>query len=112
MAADVAMHAGSSWRGLILIGAKVKLDARKLESAGVKRVLLASGDFDMSREEMRREARRMDGQQGIRVRYESLGRVGHAFAPDMDGWMQGALAWLSAEQDQTNSGIAGGSAAR
>lgn len=99
MAADIAMQPGSSWRGLILIGAKVHLDPTKLSANGIKRVVLASGDYDGARDEMRRAAARTNGVQGLQVRYESLGRVGHGFAADMDGWMAGALGWVESEGD-------------
>jgi predicted esterase len=112
MAAQLAIQSGSSWKGLILIGARVRLDTARLAQNGIRRVLLASGDFDMVRDDMRKEAGRAEGRHGIEVRYESLGRVGHGFAPDMDGWMGRALAWVTSRPQASNSDIAPGSAGR
>jgi predicted esterase len=93
VALDVAEHSRGEWKRLLLIGAFVKPNAKKLKEAGVESVLLASGDWDMSRDEMKKQARLLE-RQGIRARYVSMGPVGHWFAKDMDAWLRDALAWL------------------
>jgi predicted esterase len=78
---------------LLLIGANVEPDARTLLGRGIRSVLMASGDFDQAMPTMKRSARAL-AQAGLRARFESLGRVGHAFAPDMRAWTEHALGWL------------------
>lgn len=93
VALDVAEHSHGEWKRLVLIGAFVKPNAKKLKEAGVESVLLASGDWDMSRDEMKKQTRLLE-RQGIRARYVGMGPVGHWFAKDMDAWLRDALAWL------------------
>ena len=101
-AMDIAHRGEGRWQRLLLIGAEVYPNARLLARAGVKRVLLASGERDMMRWHMSNEARRLD-QQGIPARYMSMGPVGHWFAPDMDTWMKDALAWLQQDEPLAES---------
>jgi predicted esterase len=83
---------------LILIGASVEPDVRVLKRAGVRRVLLAAGDYDGAKTNMQRAAARL-ASEGFDARYMSLGLVGHQFAVDMDGWMRRALSWVDGEDD-------------
>jgi predicted esterase len=94
VALDVAEHSHGEWKRLVLIGAFVKPNAKKLKAAGVESVLFSSGDWDMSRNEMKKQARLLQ-RQGVRARYVGMGPVGHRFAKDMDSWLRGALDWLS-----------------
>lgn len=94
-AVDIAHQGEGKWTYVILLGAKIQPDARRLTRAGVRSVLLGSGDFDMMKWHMVDQARRLD-RAGMRSSYVSMGRVGHWFARDMDGWMANALAWLHA----------------
>lgn len=98
-ALDVAHQGAGKWKYLLLIGAKILPNARLLERAGVHRVLLASGDFDMMKSHMVEQSRLLD-RRGMPSAYRSLGRVGHTFAPDMDIWMTGALTWLHADEER------------
>jgi predicted esterase len=93
VALDVAEHSHGEWKRLLLIGAFVKPNAKKLNEAGVESVLLASGDWDMSQSHMKRQARLLEGR-GVRARYVGMGPVGHRFAKDMDAWLRDAFAWL------------------
>jgi predicted esterase len=95
-AVDIAHRGQGGWSKLLLIGAKVYPNATLLKRAGVRRVLLASGERDMMRWHMTEQARQLD-RQGVPSTFMSLGDVGHWFARDMDGWMVGALAWLEQE---------------
>jgi predicted esterase len=99
-AMDIAHRGDGPWDKLILIGAKVYPNATLLKRAGVRRVLLASGDRDMMRWHMTEQARRLD-RQGVPSTFMSLGDVGHWFAPDMDTWMTGALQWVQEEGPET-----------
>jgi len=95
-AMDIAHRAHGQWPKVLLIGAEVYPNATLLKRAGVRKVLLASGERDMMRWHMTQQAERLN-RQGVASTYMSLGNVGHWFAPDMDTWMRGALTWL--EQD-------------
>lgn len=96
VALDVAEASHGEWKRLMLIGAFVKPNATKLKAAGVERVLFASGDWDMSRDEMKKQARALD-RGGVRARYMGMGPVGHWFAKDMDSWLAEAIGWLEEE---------------
>jgi predicted esterase len=93
VALDVAEHSHGEWKHLLLVGAFVKPNAKRLKEAGVESVLFASGDWDMSRDEMKKQARLLE-RSGVRARYVGMGPVGHWFAKDMDAWLKDALAWL------------------
>jgi len=93
VALDVAQASHGQWKRLMLIGAFVQPNAKRLKAAGVESVLLASGDWDMSRDEMKKQARALE-REGVRARYMGMGPVGHRFAKDMDTWLLGAVGWL------------------
>jgi predicted esterase len=84
VALDVAQESHGEWPRLLLVGAFVKPNAKKLKRAGVESVLFASGDWDMSRDEMKKQARELS-REGVRARYASMGPVGHWFAKDANG---------------------------
>lgn len=98
-AAEVACSERGRWSGLVLMSMKLDLDAKRLEAAGVKRVLLAAGERDEARFSMERLARRLDGA-GVEARYMSLGDVGHAFPSDMGARMCAAIAWVRASDSR------------
>lgn len=91
-ALEVAQQGSERYDALVLIAARVYPDARKLKARGVKRVLLAAGDFDSTMTHLRTEAVRLE-RAGLDARFMSLGRVGHQFALDMRSWLDEALAW-------------------
>jgi predicted esterase len=91
-AAELAQRPGSRWESVILIGAKVELEAKRLRRAGVKRVVLASGDHDMMKWRMVEQAKKLR-RQGFPVAFMSLGKVGHWFPRDMEQRMRVALDW-------------------
>lgn len=93
VALDVAQRQKGGFKHLVLLGARVQPDAKKLKEAGVERVLLASGRHDMTRDHMIRVARRLEAD-GVTATYRSLGPVGHQFAPDMNAWLKEAFQWL------------------
>jgi predicted esterase len=98
VALDVAQRSHGEWTNLVLIGAKIEPDARLLQRAGVKNVLLASGDRDMMKWHMVGEASKLR-RRGVRATYLSMGNVGHWFAHDMDAWLAGAQQWLDGNDD-------------
>lgn len=93
VALDVAERSPGRFRALLLIGARVEPSASRLRAAGIESVLLAAGDHDMTKPHMEAVARRLV-QHGIHARFESLGNVGHGFAPDMDKWLARSLPFL------------------
>ncbi len=96
-AMDIAHRGEGKWQRLLLIGAEVYPNADLLKKAGVKRVLLASGDRDMMRWHMTDQAQRLN-RRGVPAKFMSLGPVGHWFAPNMDTWMRDALTWLRQDE--------------
>ncbi len=90
VAMDVVNHAPTRWSRVVLLGAKVTPDRRAL-LRGSTRFVLGAGDLDASRVHMELAARRLHAA-GVDATFMSLGRVGHRFADDMDGWLARALA--------------------
>ncbi len=99
-AVDIAHNGDGKWKYVVLLGAKIVPDARLLARAGVSRVLMGSGDFDMMKGHMVEQSRRLD-RAGVASRYMSMGRVGHWFARDMDAWLSGALSWLYQDEGRS-----------
>jgi predicted esterase len=93
LALDMVSREKGPWSSLILIGASLEPSARALRKAGIRRAILAAGDYDGARPAMQRAVERLVAD-GFDARYESLGPVGHQFARDMDAWMKDALAWV------------------
>lgn len=98
-AAAVAEAEPGRWSGLVLLSMKLDLDAARLEAAGVRRIVLASGDYDEARGPLEALARRLDGDAGLQARFMSLGPVGHPFPPDMSARMCTAIAWVRGESE-------------
>ena len=92
-AAEIAVHEPGRWTGLVLLSMHLELDAARLSAAGVKRVVLASGDADMARASMKELAERLDAA-GLPARFISLGPGGHELPKDMDARMTEAVAWV------------------
>jgi predicted esterase len=90
VAMDVVNRSPARWARVVLLGAKIAPDTRALLH-GATRFVLGAGDFDMSHSHMELVARHLRAA-GVDATYSSLGRVGHRFADDMDGWLAAALA--------------------
>ena len=88
MAMDLANHAPSRWARVFLLAAKITPEPRAL-ARGSSHFVLGAGDLDLSRAHMMRTTRWLDAA-GIDASFLSLGRVGHRFADDMDGWLERA----------------------
>ncbi len=93
LALDMVTRDRGPWTSLILIGASVDPDPRALLKANIRRVVLASGDYDGARPAMQRAAARLVDA-GVDARFRSLGPVGHQFAFDMNSWMRAELDWV------------------
>ncbi len=97
-ALDVAQQGTGHYDSLILISGRVYPDARRLRARGVRRVLLAAGDFDGTSAHLRTESQRLE-RAGVEARFMSLGKVGHQFARDMTRWLTEALSWAEARPE-------------
>jgi predicted esterase len=93
LAVDMIKRSKGPWSSMILIGASIDIDARSLREAGIRRVLLAAGDYDGARPSMQHATAALV-QAGFDAKFTSLGPVGHQFAFDMNAWMKDALAWV------------------
>jgi predicted esterase len=93
VARDVVYARPGRYRGLILVGAAMVPDAERFKSAGIRRVVLASGDYDGARPMMQKAARTL-GASGLDARYVSLGPIGHALPKDFETVIRNALRWI------------------
>jgi predicted esterase len=96
LARDLVYARPGHFRGLILLGAAVRLDAERLRAAGVRRVLLAAGDWDDARSTMVLTAARLAAR-GIAARFVGLGAIGHVLPADLGRVMKDALSWVREE---------------
>ena len=92
-ALSLAQSAKGAYPRVILIGAKIYPDARLLARAGVERLLLAAGDYDMMNAHMRGRVRSL-ARQGFPVAFQSYGPVGHAFPRDFSEFLTRGLDWV------------------
>jgi predicted esterase len=93
VARDVAYARPGRFRGLILLGASMQPDAARLKASGIRRVVMAAGDYDMARPAMKRAAAMMSAL-GLPSRYVSLGRIGHALPDNLEVILRDALRWV------------------
>ena len=82
------------FRGLVLIAAMVKPDPKALQSAGITRVVLAAGDYDMSLPIMLADVPKLK-KAGLEARFVSLGKIGHVWPPDFDARMREPIDWAA-----------------
>lgn len=88
----------------ILVGADVPLSKTSLERAGVRRIALAAGQWDMTAEGMKRTAKRL-AREGVDARFVDLGAVGHTYFPKERHDIADVVAWLAeAETSGTDLG--------
>lgn len=86
--------ASGKYEGLVVIASQVHPDAGALKRAGIKRVVLAAGDLDMTSAPLRSDARALDSN-GLPTRFVSLGRFGHGYPADMEERMREPMQWVA-----------------
>jgi pimeloyl-ACP methyl ester carboxylesterase len=100
-AAEMVRARLGPYRGILLIGASVDIDAEMLAAASVKRIVLAAGELDAAFAPMQRTASRLE-QANVRVRFVNLGRVGHTYETSNRTALREALLWVARDVDETN----------
>jgi predicted esterase len=91
---------GKHFTGLVLIAAQVAPDAATLRAAGIKRVVMAAGDYDLSRPMMTGATLALK-RAGMPARFVSLGRIGHVWPTNFETTMREPIAWAG-ESDDAN----------
>ena len=66
---------------------------RRARAAGIRRVVLACGDFDGAAKQMRSTAAVLTAK-GVPARFLSFGRMGHGWPNDIDAILTRAIAWI------------------
>ena len=82
------------YAGLVVIASQVHPDPVLLARAGVRRVVLAAGDLDMTSAPLRTDAAALD-RAGVPTRFVSLGRFGHGYPADMAERMEEPMSWVA-----------------
>ena len=93
-ALELAEHGAQRYPRVMLIGAKIFPNQKRLRESGVERLLLSAGAWDMTYEHMQTESRRLE-RSGLKARFLGLGPVGHAFTPSFQEYLPQALRWLT-----------------
>ncbi len=93
---DVLHEGAGRYQGGILIGAKFYPSASQLRAAGVKRLVLMSGDYDMMKWHMVQQARKL-AYQRYPVAFMSTGKIGHWFPRDFPTHLERAMAWIDGD---------------
>ena len=88
------------FRALLLVGANVSIDPKRLLAAGVTRVVLAAGQYDGTYPAMRKIYAGLQ-RTALESRFVDLGPVGHTFEPSVDRTdaMHDAWTWLDAADE-------------
>jgi predicted esterase len=93
-AVQIAQASSGTYAGLVVIASQVHPDATALRKAGVKRVVLAAGDLDMTSAPLQQDARALAAQ-GMPTRFVSLGKFGHGYPADMQERMREPMTWVA-----------------
>ena len=93
VARDVIYARPGRYAGVILVGAALSPDPARFKASGVRRVVLAAGEYDGARPSMQRAAAVLTAA-GVSARYVSLGRIGHWLPGDFEAKMRNALRWI------------------
>ncbi len=93
-AVQIAQGSAGVYEGLVVIASQVHPDAGLLEKAGVRRVVLAAGDLDMTSAPLQEDARRLSAH-GMPTRFVSLGHFGHGYPADMEARMHEPREWVA-----------------
>jgi predicted esterase len=92
-AVRIAEGSSGTYEGLVVIESLVHPDAALLKRAGVKRVVLAAADLDMTSAPLRKDAKSL-ASQGLPTLFVSLGQYGHGYPPDIADRMHDAMQWV------------------
>jgi predicted esterase len=92
-ALELAEQGAGKYPRVMLIGARIQPNQKRLSERGVERLLLSAGEWDMMHGHMQNETRRL-ARGGFPIRFLGLGPVGHAFADSFQQYLPQALAWL------------------
>lgn len=93
-ARDIAYLRPGRYGALVLLCAAISPDPARLKASGVRRVLLASGDFDGARVTMLRAARTLTAAD-LPARFMSLGAIGHSLPADLGERIGEGVRWAS-----------------
>jgi predicted esterase len=93
-AVQIAQGTTGRYAGLVVVASLVHPDAAALKKAGVKRVVLAAGDLDMTSAPLQEDARTLQAQ-GVPTRFVSLGKFGHGYPADMEERMREPMTWVA-----------------
>jgi predicted esterase len=96
-ARDILYEGTERFRGLILLSAAVSPDPAKLRAAGIRRVVMATGEQDGSRTTMLRATDKLNAA-GIPTKFVSLGKIGHWLPRNLEGILRDAIAWVGAPE--------------
>ncbi len=92
-AVQIAQRSSATYEGLVVIESLVHPDATLLQRAGVKRVVLAAGNLDITSAPLRNDAKALAAQ-GLPTLFVSLGPYGHGYPPDIADRMHDAMEWV------------------
>lgn len=95
----LAEQGAGKYPRVMLIGAKIYPDSRRLRENGVERLLLSAGSWDMMHDHMQKESRRLL-RAGVTTTFLALGPVGHVLTPSFAVYLPDALDWLNATAAQ------------
>ena len=93
-AVQIAQGTTGKYAGLVVVASQVHPDAAALKKAGIRRVVLAAGDFDMTSAPLQADARLLTAQ-GMPTRFVSLGKFGHGYPADMEQRMHEPMTWVA-----------------
>ncbi len=86
------------FKGLVLLAANFAPDVHLLRRAGIERVVMAAGDYDMSKPTMANAVAILKASH-LEARYVSLGPIGHHWPQDFEARMKEPIAWAAGTTD-------------
>jgi predicted esterase len=95
VARDLAYASHDRWKALVLIGAAITPDARKLKAAGIERVLMAAPDRDGAAPTMRGATDALNAA-GLPARFVRLGPGYHGMPSNGPALLEEGLDWVMA----------------
>jgi predicted esterase len=92
-AVHIAQGSSGTYEGLVVIESLVHPDPALLKRAGVKRIVLAAADLDITSAPLQKDAKTLAAQ-GLPTLFVSLGQYGHGYPPDIADRMRDAMQWV------------------